>query len=204
MGGEGYGRSPLVWFYLRGMPYQRDPSGGTAYRVDGAPTLADAQAFLVDLVGAMKQTLADSDKFQRFVKNVLATNTPENQDELKGELEKSIKIREGYNLRNFFDFDPNVTAPQAPTRFGRLDAVDSIVNEAFWATVKNQDLNNPTVVAKPGTPSSAIRSSGIRPSTIKWNGWDRHQRKGGRFDRRAYRRIQWPSSKRRGSPWGFW
>ena len=43
-----------------------------------------------------------------------------------------------------------MTAPQAPARFGRLDAVDSIVNEVFWATVKNQDLDNPTIVAKPG------------------------------------------------------
>jgi hypothetical protein len=118
--------------------------------VDGAPTLADAQAFLVDLVGALKQTLADAGKFRRFAGNVLATNTQEKQDELKGELQKSIKIREGYNLRNFLDFDPKVTAPQAPARYGRLDAVDSIVNEAFWATVEDQDLNNPTVVARHG------------------------------------------------------
>jgi hypothetical protein len=45
--------------------------GDTAYRVDGAPTLADAQAFLVDIVGAMKQTLAEPEKFDRFAKAVL-------------------------------------------------------------------------------------------------------------------------------------
>ena len=105
----------------------------------------------MDIVGAMKQTLAETDKFDRFAKAVLKSNTPDNQAELKGELQKSIKIREGYNLRNFLDFDPKVSTPQPPARFARLDAVDSIVNEAFWATVKDQDLNNPTVAARHGT-----------------------------------------------------
>ena len=149
--GEGAGGRRWLGFTCAACHTNEIHLGDTAYRVDGAPTLADAQAFLVDLVGAMKQTLGDADKFQRFAKNVLATNnTPEKQDELKGEVQKSILIRSGYNLRNFLDFDPAVTAPQAPTRYGRLDAVDSIVNEVFWATVKNQDLNHPTVVARQG------------------------------------------------------
>jgi cytochrome c553 len=150
VGGEGAGGRRWLGFTCAACHTNEIHLGDTAYRADGAPTLADAQAFLVDLVGALKQTLAVADKFQRFAKNVLATNTPEKQDELKGELQKSIQIRAGYNLRNFLDFDPKLTAPQAPTRYGRLDAVDSIVNEAFWATVKNQDLNNPTVVARQG------------------------------------------------------
>jgi RoxA-like, cytochrome c-like len=150
VGGEGAGGRRWFGFTCAACHTNEIHLGDTAYRVDGAPTLADVQSFLVDLVGALKQTLADADKFRRFAKNVLATNTPENQDELKRELQKSIEIREGYNLRNFLDIDTKVTAPQAPARFGRLDAVDSIVNEAFWATVKNQDLKNPTVVSMPG------------------------------------------------------
>ena len=151
VGGVGQGGRRWLGFTCAACHTNEIYLGDTAYRVDGAPTLADAQAFLVDIVGAMKQTLADADKFQRFAQNVLATNnTPKKQDDLKGELQKSIQIRGGYNLRNFLDFDPKVTTPQAPTRYARLDAVDSIVNEVFWATVKNQDLNNPTVVSRPG------------------------------------------------------
>ncbi len=151
VGGTGAGGRRWLGFTCAACHTNEIHWGDTAYRVDGAPTLADAQAFLVDLVGALKQTVADADKFQRFAKNVLATNTSDQQNELKGQLEKAIKIRAGYNLRNFLDFDPNVTAPQPPARYGRLDAVDSIVNEAFWATVKNQDLDHPTVVSMPGT-----------------------------------------------------
>ena len=124
--------------------------GDTAYRIDGAPTQADAQAFLSDLVAAVKTTLRDGAKFDRFAASVLSgKNTPENQAELKGRIALWIQIRSGYNRRNFPGFDPNSTAVLPVERFGRLDAVGAIVNEAYWAAVKVPDLSNPTVVAKP-------------------------------------------------------
>jgi hypothetical protein len=54
----------------------------------------------------------------------------------------------GYNLRNFVGYDPTQTVPPPPTRFGRLDAVDAIVNEVYWHTVLNPDPDKPTVVAR--------------------------------------------------------
>ena len=150
VGGEGAGGRKWFGFTCAACHTNEIHLGDTAYRVDGAPTQADAQAFLVDLVGAMKATLADPAKFDRFAKGVLKTDSPGDRDELKAELAKSIKIREGYNLRNFLGFDKSKTAPQAPANFGRLDAVDSIVNEVFWSTVKDQDLDHPTVVSLPG------------------------------------------------------
>lgn len=150
VGGEGAGGRKWFGFTCAACHTNEIHLGDTAYRVDGAPTQADAQAFLVDLVGAMKVTLADDAKFDRFAKKVLKDGSTGARDELKAELAKSIKIREGYNLRNFLGFDKAKTAPQPPTSFGRLDAVDSIVNEVFWATVKDQDLDHPTVVSLPG------------------------------------------------------
>jgi hypothetical protein len=119
--------------------------GNTGYRIDGAPTHADAQAFLTDLVAALRQTRDDPQKFQRFAAKVTNSGT----SELRDELTKLIVIRDGYNVRNFPGYDPNANAPAAPIRYGVLDAVDAIVNEVFWRTVPNPDPANPAVVAKP-------------------------------------------------------
>jgi hypothetical protein len=70
---------------------------------------------------------------------------------LKDQLAASIKTRVGYNLRNFPGYDPQQTVLVPPTRYGRLDAVDSIVNEVYHFAVKNPDPNNPTEGAKTAT-----------------------------------------------------
>jgi hypothetical protein len=68
VGGEGAGGRRWLGFTCAACHTNEIHLGDVAYRVDGAPTLADAQAFLVDLVGALKQTVTDADKFQRFAK----------------------------------------------------------------------------------------------------------------------------------------
>ncbi|WZO97694.1 di-heme-cytochrome C peroxidase [Isosphaeraceae bacterium EP7] len=146
--GEGVGRRWLG-FTCAACHTNEIRLGETGYRIDGAPAQADAQAFLSDLSGALKKTRDDPAKFGRFAAKVLKSDDPSSRADLKDDLTKVIKIREGYNLRNFPGFDPNQTSPVPPTRYGRLDAVDSIVNEAFWRTVKDPDPDHPTVVAKP-------------------------------------------------------
>jgi hypothetical protein len=126
--------------------------GTTAYRIDGAPTHGDIQGFLTAVISALQQTTNDAARFARFATKVLGdNNTPENQSELKDQLAASIKTRIGYNLRNFPGYDPQQTSPAPPTRYGRLDAVDAIVNEVYHFAVKNPDPNNPTEGAKPAT-----------------------------------------------------
>ncbi len=126
--------------------------GTTAYRIDGAPTHGDIQGFLSALISAMQQTNSDAARFARFAAKVLGrNNTPENQAELKDQLAASVKTRVAYNLRNFPGYDPQQTSSAPPTRYGRLDAVDSIVNEVYHFAVKNPDPNNPTEGAKPAT-----------------------------------------------------
>ncbi len=122
--------------------------GGTAYRIDGAPTFGDIQGFLSAMVAAMQQTRADPSKFGRFATNVLGDhNSPPNQARLQAQLDLSIKARAGYNLRNFPGYDSTQPAPP-PTRFGRLDAVDSIVNEVYTFAVKDPNPDTPTVASK--------------------------------------------------------
>jgi hypothetical protein len=126
--------------------------GTTAYRIDGAPTHGDIQGFLTALIGAMQQTNNDPARFARFAAKILGgDSTQENQAELKAQLVASIKTRVGYNLRNFPGYDPQPALRVPPTRYGRLDAVDSIVNEVYHFAVRNPDPNNPTESAKPAT-----------------------------------------------------
>jgi hypothetical protein len=124
-----------------------------AYRVDGAPTQANVQALLSDMIVAVTNTVEDPAKFDRFATKVLAgQNGPSGQSDLKAKIAKWLAIRSGYNRRNFPGYDPNATSPQGPLgvgRFGQLDAVGAIVNEVYWNAAKPQDLNNPTSVSKP-------------------------------------------------------
>jgi cytochrome c peroxidase len=107
--------------------------GSTAYRVDGAPTHGDVQGLLTALVCALQQTLNDPARFGRFAARVLgANNNQANQSELQAQLVTSIRTRVGYNLRNFPGYDPRQTTPPPTTRYGRLDAVDAIVNEVYY------------------------------------------------------------------------
>jgi hypothetical protein len=123
-----------------------------AYRVDGGPTQANVQALISDMIVAIKNTVDDTAKFDRFATKVLAgKDDAAGRTDLKGKIAKWVAIRSGYNRRNFPGFDPNASTPQGPLgvgRFGQLDAVGAIVNEVYWNAAKVQDLNNPTAVSK--------------------------------------------------------
>ncbi len=95
-----------------------------SYLVDGAPTLADAQALLTDLADALNATLTDDDRFNQFANDVLQDNaSPEDRGALKEALKVVAKLRTDYNDRNM----PKDDAPQFG--FGRIDAVGAIMNE---------------------------------------------------------------------------
>jgi hypothetical protein len=124
-----------------------------AFRVDGAPTQGNVQALLSDMIVAVRNTVDDPAKFDRFATKVLAgKNDASGQAELKREIAKWLGIRTGYNRRNFPGYDPTASTPKGPLgfgSFGQLDAVGAIVNEVYWNAAKVQDLNNPTAVSKP-------------------------------------------------------
>jgi hypothetical protein len=126
--------------------------GGTAYRIDGAGTHGDVQGLLTALVCAMQQTLNDPAKFGRFAANVLGSNnTPANQAELQAQLVTSLKARVNYNLRNFPGFDPRQTSAPPPSRYGRLDAVDAIVNEVYYHALGGAEQPSPIAGARLAT-----------------------------------------------------
>ena len=84
-----------------------------------------------------------------------------------------IKIRAGYNRRNFPAYDPTRIAPATLVGYGQLDAVDAIVNEVCWAASKIQDLDNPTAVALPADAPGELSVPLGHPATqfVEWLGF---------------------------------
>ena len=118
--------------------------GDTGYRVDGAPTQGDVQAFLAALTAALQRTQSDPQKFARFAAKVLgANNNAAAQTDLQGQLTMMINTRVGYNLRNFAGYNPNLLQQPSPTRYARLDAVGAIVNQAYFHATRAADLTSP-------------------------------------------------------------
>lgn len=97
---------------------------GTAWIVDGGPTMADAQTFMRTLEAALRATLNDAAKFNRFAQAILPTPVTDSaKSGLRNNLADVLGRRSSYNLRNL---------PAEPTRAhgpGRLDAFDAIFNE---------------------------------------------------------------------------
>ena len=123
--------------------------GTTAYRIDGAPTQGDVPGFLSFLTESFRRTRDDPAKFARFATRILRNNrSAANEADLKDQLTALLKIREGYNRRNFAGYNPDQPTPP-PTSYGRLDAVDAIVNELYHHALPVAARTDPTVNSKP-------------------------------------------------------
>ena len=104
---------------------------GTAWLIDGAPTLGDLEKLLRRLVRTLDQTLNDDAKFKRFAKRILGEGA---SDPAKADLKEQLRTvhvsRNGYNERNL----PRDGAP--PFGPGRVDAFGAIMNEVTTTFAK--------------------------------------------------------------------
>ncbi len=89
--------------------------------IDGAPTMADFEGFMIALVAAMQATVDDKQKFDRFAARVLGPGglTSAREAELRRQLESMTEIRHDWNERN---------KGASPYGFARLDAIGAIFN----------------------------------------------------------------------------
>lgn len=98
---------------------------GAKYLIDGAPTMGDFETLFHDLVEAMKATLDDETKFERFAAAVIADSQARNnggasdRDQLRGQLRSMTTIRDDWNERN---------RGASPYGHARLDAIGAIFN----------------------------------------------------------------------------
>ncbi len=74
---------------------------GAAIRIDGGPSFGDVAGLLTSLTDALRQTLQDPPKFERFAAEVLGSvNTAGERQILKAQMEYVLALRDGYNQRN--------------------------------------------------------------------------------------------------------
>lgn len=112
---------------------------GKAIRIDGGPAMADMVGFLVGLENAMKATLADNDKRQRFIDNVLALeNDYENADEVITSLEEWLANTQLYN---------NVNHSRVEYGYARLDAFGRIYNRVLQHSINKEQLSTLLAIA---------------------------------------------------------
>lgn len=96
---------------------------GTAYLIDGAPTLGDVESFLKSLETALDQTL-QAPKFERFAAAVLGpAAAPDKREQLRAQMKDVLRERRGYNQRNM------AKPGSSPFGHGRVDAFGAILNE---------------------------------------------------------------------------
>jgi len=139
----------------------------TAWLVDGAPTLGDGEMLLRKLENALKSTLDESAKFDRFARAVLKENdSPASRTKLRNDLRTAIDKRSRYNARNL----PGSTEP----RFGpaRIDAFGGILNEVAvtFAHVPDNKTKADAPVSYPclwDTPQhDVVQWNGSAPNTV--------------------------------------
>ena len=125
--------------------YEND---GTLHKIliDGAPTMADFESFMLALVDAMQATLDDPARFEAFATEVLAGDTTEadEPEELREQLADMTELRRLWNDRNSGYADPaDTSGPNKRYGFARLDAIGAIFNEIVATGIGAPGNRNP-------------------------------------------------------------
>ena len=136
---------------------------GAKYLIDGAPSMADFETMMRELVAAMQATLDDEAKFERFAATVLADDKVRggggagHPEKLRHQLEEITALRDAWNKRN-----------EGTSDYGhaRLDAIGAIFNETS-ATA----LGEPENVAPADAPVSyPFVWDTPQHDKVQWNG----------------------------------
>lgn len=106
------------------------------FLIDGAPTLADLEEFQLELAAALRATVQDSDKFDRFAARLEVSGQSAKAD-LKAFLDDIASLRETYNRRNL----PSTSAPEFG--HGRVDAFGAIMNQVAVAFLNDESNHAP-------------------------------------------------------------
>ena len=103
-----------------------------AIRIDGGPAMANMVGFLTSMESALRQTLENDEKRNRFVKNVLALeNNYKTEQEVSDDLSKWLDTREFYNTINHSDVSYG---------HARLDAFGRIYNRVLQYVLSKDNV----------------------------------------------------------------
>lgn len=138
---------------------------GTAYRIDGGPSLGDIGGLLDSLTRALEATRDQPAKFDRFAKQILAgRDGPIARQALQAQLALIIDRRAGYDARNF--------PPGDGAGYARIDAFGAILNEVYHHAVPANDLTSNTTNTRPADAPVSIPFLWDTPQhdRLQWNG----------------------------------
>jgi cytochrome c5 len=104
-------------------------------RIDGGQSFLHLNLLLDELTAALKATLENPEKFNRFQQKVLGEDASEvDKNALKQDLKANYEKRHAHMLRNHSD---------VPSGYTRLDAFGAILNKALLATGVEGNRNAP-------------------------------------------------------------
>lgn len=105
---------------------------GNAIRIDGGPALVDITGFVSNLIAALRQTLQQPDKFDRFANAVLERNNDfDTKAQVRESLAKSVRQ---LSLQEAFQFSTNDYG------FGRLDFLGRGLNTITINSLTKENL----------------------------------------------------------------
>lgn len=96
---------------------------GTAFVVDGGPTMGDFELLMKRLALALQQTSENEKKFKEFAENLSVDASSDAGAVLRSSVRAVARQRAGYNERNLPEHDDHPFGP------GRVDAFGAIFNE---------------------------------------------------------------------------
>ena len=132
---------------------------GKRMRIDGAATLADFQGLEEDLLDALQLTVTDRQRFDRFAREVLASDiSVDSRAELERQLVEQIDWQETLERKN-----------SGGVRYGhgRLDAQGHILNKVALALGVNDE---PSPIKADAPASYPFIWNTAQQAQIQWNG----------------------------------
>ena len=140
---------------------------GTAIRVDGAPTLADMENFVIDLSDALKATLKNKNKRERFITAVMSRNDYKkmmrggrnysSEEEIEAELIKFSSRVEDYV---FINDSKLKDGRHLSYGYGRLDAFGRIFNRALQHALNKKQIKTILSEVMPASELEKIMKEG--------------------------------------------
>ena len=119
------------------------------YRIDGGAAMSDVDGFQRELTDALKATLDNDEKLNRFVDRIRASESKANNIQVvRDQMKLVIEAREGYIARN--------TPPGGSAGYGRIDALGAIMNEVYYRALLPADRITSTANAKPADAPVSI------------------------------------------------
>lgn len=110
-------------------------------RIDGGPAAADLEIFLKDMAKALKQTISDDAKRQRFYDKVLAEGNYDDSEQIDTDLSKYAARIAEYTYTNDPIMDENdLSKGKTHYGFSRLDAFGRIYNRVSQYIMSGEQL----------------------------------------------------------------